>query len=281
MANFPNNPTPGQSFTATDGTNWVWNGSSWRSSGTGSGVPVHPADGNLYILDSTAIGDPTLRWILFSGGSVAQFSPGLNVVFANGDFSGSGTAEKGYVGANVNFTYTNSGSIAIGDSYDATLNSALITFTGKTGAGNTGNSTTGGNYVASIPEPATFSVKTKSTTNIVVTVSKALNWYYRVYWGTSTSTSLTEAAIKALSSNELKATRAGTYTFNTGGTEKYLYICYPSSYGAVSQITVNGFLVGFEQSTVSVTNTYGATTNYYVYKSPNTLTGAGISIVVS
>jgi hypothetical protein len=290
MADFPSSPFIGQTFTSDDGSIWTWDGSSWKSSsffgGGGSSIPTHPADGKQYGLDATALGNPTLQWRLFADQSTfLTFAGSISATFANGPFSGTSTAEKGYTSTNVNFTFSRSNptNFIITDSYNATLNSSPITYYGATGSGNTSNSTSGGSFRNSIVvEPATFGVTLKSNTNETSTVSTSLSWLYRIYWGVSSSTSLTETQIEALVSNALRSSRAGTFTFDASAGSVYLYFCYPTSFGAASQFTVNGFVTTFDSvGPVSVTNTYGATTNYYVYKSTNVQSGSGIPVVVS
>lgn len=292
MADFPTSPTLNQIFVASDGTEWSWDGYGWKTLGygfsgntsnTGSNLPEHPADGSTYGLDATAVGDPTLVWRRYEDQThFLAFAGSMTARFSGGPFSGASTAEKGYSGA-VYLTYGVSQPTyySIADSYDATLNAASITISG-TGSGNTGNATSTCTYTTSVPEPATFSVKLKSNTNEVITVSSSLTWQWRVYWGADVNTSLTEAQVEALTSSSLKSGRTGTYTITaTGG--KYLYVCYPASFGAASQFTVNGFVTTFQlvTSTLSVTNAYGATTDYRVYRSEDLQNGSGIPVVVS
>lgn len=248
-------------------------------------VPTHPADGRQYGLDATAAGNPTLRWRLLADQSTfLTFSASLGATFANGPFSGSTIAEKGYVSTNINFTLstTDTTNFSITDSFDANLNNVLITWRNATGAGNTGNATATGSYRdVSVSEPATFGVTIKSNTNELVYATRAFSWRYRVYWGVNASTSLTEAQIEALVSNGLYTSYARTYTFNASGGGVYLYVAWPTSFGAASQFTVGGLVTTFTQSTVSVTNAYGSTTNYYVYRSNDVQSGSGISVVVT
>jgi hypothetical protein len=174
----------------------------------------------------------------------------------------------------INFSVT--------DSFDANLNNTLITWRNATGSGNTGNATSTGSYRdVTVSEPATFGVTLKSNTNDLAYATKALSWRYRVYWGVNASTSLTEAQIEALVSNSLYTSFARTYTFNASGGGVYLYLAWPTSFGAATQFTVNGLVTSFTQSTVSVTNAYGDTTNYYVYRSNDVQSGSGIPVVVT
>lgn len=290
MADFPSNPNVNDTFTAPDGTIWTWDGYSWKTTGyggtggPGGNVPTHPADGVQYGLDATAVGDSTLVWRRLANQSTfLTFAASLNARWSGGPFSGSATAEKGYTGSvSLSYSVSQPTYYSVADSWDAKLNGTLITLTGGSGSGSTGNTTTGSTYTTATGEPATFSVKLKSNTNETVTVSDSLSWLWRVYWGADAATSLTEAGVEALTSSSLKSGRSGTYTITaTGG--KYLYVCYPTSFGAAAQFTVNGFVTTFQQvsAALSVTNTYGSTTNYYVYRSEDLQTGSGIPVVVS
>lgn len=291
MADFPLNPNVNDTFTAPDGTVWTWDGYSWKAEGFGSvggpagnTIPTHPADGSQYGLDATGVGDPTLVWRRFKDQDhFMTFAGSLSVSFSGGAFSGSSTAEKGYTGnAALSYGVSQPTYYSITDSYDAKLNGSFITLAGGSGSGGTGNSTTGGTYVGSTAEPASFSVKLKSNSNEIITVTNSLSWLWRVYWGADTNTSLTEAQVEALTSSSLKSGRTGTYTITaTGG--KYLYVAYPTSFGAAASFTVGGFTTTFQQvsSSLSVTNAYGATTTYYVYRSEDLQNGSGIQVVVS
>jgi hypothetical protein len=103
-----------------------------------------------------------------------------------------------------------------------------------------------------------------------------------VYYGTSANTSLTEAQIEALASSGLQSGRTGNYTFGAGD---YKWICYPTSFGTTNtstgfKDTSTNLAVPFESPlTVSVTNAYGQTTNYYAYRSTNIM-GSTITIQV-
>lgn len=101
----------------------------------------------------------------------------------------------------------------------------------------------------------------------------------KIYWGTSASTTLTNAQIQALS-NSFSDTRVQTRTFNPAG--KYIFFAWPVSYGPATYFKFNGFInSAWEQSTVNFTNASGATVSYYVYRSTYTQSGTGIQIEVN
>jgi len=107
-----------------------------------------------------------------------------------------------------------------------------------------------------------------------------VNWRWRMYWGTNAATSLTESDIEALISSSLVTNSTGTFTF---ATSNYKYIAYPTVFGLKTTFKDQG--TGFDvdmqpATTVSVTNTNGVTTDYYVHRTTNVLGGA-ITITVS
>jgi hypothetical protein len=122
-----------------------------------------------------------------------------------------------------------------------------------------------------------------------------VNWYWKIYYGTSTNSTLTEANIESLSNAVLDDNFSGTFSYVGGG---YKYFCYPNSYGSISTIrdeatnlniamassiddaffsnSANGIYYGL----VAVTNTNGVSTTYRVYRSKNIL-GGSITFVIS
>lgn len=120
-----------------------------------------------------------------------------------------------------------------------------------------------------------------------------INWRWRMYYGTSTNTTLTEAQIEGLTNSVLTTSIVGTFSLASGG---YKYFCVPDEFNAINTVTddLTGFNIamadssdgytnsenGFFYQTVSVTNTNGQTTNYRVYRSKNIL-GAAIDITIT
>lgn len=105
-------------------------------------------------------------------------------------------------------------------------------------------------------------------------------WRWRFYYGASTTTPLVETDIEGLASNALLSGYAGTYSTGAGG---YKYICYPAVLGAATEFkdALTQLNIPFETVyTVSVTNTYGVTTNYNVHRSTNIM-GGSLDIIVS
>jgi hypothetical protein len=139
---------------------------------------------------------------------------------------------------------------------------------------------------------------TNTQSNTFLSNLTTVNWFWKLYYGTSTSTTLNETDIESLANNLLTNTKNRIYSFPGGG---YKYFCWADSLGSPTEAT--GFkdtstnLVvamadssdniafsninnGWSYALVSVTNIYGITTNYRVYRTKNIL-GSSINIQVS
>lgn len=101
------------------------------------------------------------------------------------------------------------------------------------------------------------------------TVSASVTFKDRLYYGVVSSSTLNEAAIKALT-NELVSSRAKTVSNIT--TSQYYCYAYPQSLGALTKITQDGatpVLGAFTQKTLTITNAAGLSVALYVYVSNN------------
>jgi len=110
--------------------------------------------------------------------------------------------------------------------------------------------------------------------------TKITSWRWRAFWGISENTSLIEAEIEALHSNQLRSDFVDTFSFNATG---YKYFCYPVSFGVATQFTdvLTSLNVAMNPyNIVSITNPYGQTINYNVHRTTNKL-GSAIDIIVS
>lgn len=130
---------------------------------------------------------------------------------------------------------------------------------------------------------------TTKGSNYIKTASK--NWYWRIYWGTNSSTLMpSESFIESLLNKPLLGSRAGTYQF-LGNDYKYLAI--PNQYGVPSSIVYNGLPFALADSTdgylygsgnitytqVTITNSFGQSETYNVFRSKNPLIGAVYMLV--
>ncbi len=111
----------------------------------------------------------------------------------------------------------------------------------------------------------------------------SIEWRWMRYSGNSaTAGPLTQTEIKALSTASLSTDDAATYTFGAAaGT--YKYIACPTAFGSLTTFKDQSTNLDVPMQaayTVSVTNAFSQTTNYYVYRTTNQL-GAAINIVAS
>jgi hypothetical protein len=115
-----------------------------------------------------------------------------------------------------------------------------------------------------------------------VTPTSASTWLYfyvQKWYGTTTDAAPTAGDVQGGTGGwtyQYAAYRALGATNITGG-GNYIFYAYPSSFGTVA-LTVNGFGSTWNRTTVSLTNSYGDTRNYYVYTSPTQIVGT-ISLI--
>jgi hypothetical protein len=98
---------------------------------------------------------------------------------------------------------------------------------------------------------------------------QSVAWQPRAYRGVGVAGLHTEADIKALAHTALQSDRTITFTESPGASQ-YIYYAYPAVYGAAT-FFVDGWEGGFDlvDAAVSVTNAYGVTQDYRLYKSTN------------
>ena len=123
----------------------------------------------------------------------------------------------------------------------------------------------------------TITLQGTNTQNNSFSDIKTLYWRHKRYWGVNANTSLVDADILALSS-EFSTTRSKGFILN--GTGKYIYYCYPASWG-LATFTVGGLTVVFNLTVQSFINASGHAEMYNVYRSLNIQFGTGINVVVS
>ena len=133
------------------------------------------------------------------------------------------------------------------------------------------------------------------TNSVNFSATFTVTWNWKNHYGVSSNSNLNASQIASLSNGNLTNTFAGTFVYAGGG---YNFYCFPDSFGSPSSFkdvstnlnvamatssddsfysnTANGLSYGL----VSVTNTYGQTTNYRVYRTKNILGGA-VTIIVA
>ena len=187
--------------------------------------------------------------------------------------TGGSINQKGQTITTVSIGWTLSGDAAIYStltdylSFDANVTPNPYVFTGLT-------LTTEKTYTMTVGD---------GTANPSSTASQTVHFSQKLYYGNSANTTLISAQIVALQHSLSVTATADTrlHTLFMGGGGNYLYICYPTAYGA-GAIWVNGLFDASFQSvgTVSVTNESGGIEDYYTYRSLYTQLGTGIPIEI-
>lgn len=203
--------------------------------------------------------EPTWREI-----TAADLAPTFNVVL-----SGSQSLEVGATVTNPAFvaSYTGgpatSAQLTDNDGHAAVILSAPYT-----------NVTSPHAFSKSTNNASTVFTITSNKGAVQDTAQATFTWQPRAFWGASNVVVDTEAEVEALASSGLQSSRARTFTV-TAGAGEYIWYAYPASYGDAT-FTVGGFEGGFTliSSTLSITNAFGVTQNYRLYRSVNPSLGA-------
>lgn len=133
----------------------------------------------------------------------------------------------------------------------------------------------------------TWRIEAVTDKNIGISRTFVVNWYNRIYWGTSNATTLTASGITSLTGTALVSSALRTYNLSDGG---YKYLCIPTALGNPSlfrdvstNLTVamagpdDGYTIlnnGYYVQQVVVTNAFGVNITYDVYRTKNVLGGA-------
>lgn len=164
------------------------------------------------------------------------------------------------------------------------------------------NSPNDGTQVVSLPSPITkvaiashvFAIRATRTNNSYLTRNFQINWNFRNFYGTQTLPVLTEVDIEALSNSYLGTTIAGTFNYASGG-YKYFVLPNTSVNPTLFKDSNTNFAVAmadvadgytdvnagvYKFKFISITNPYGITQTYRVYRTKNIL-GGTINITVS
>ena len=191
----------------------------------------------------------------------------------------SSTIEVGSsIAANRTFTWTTStpanielNSISI---IDVTAGNVVI----ASGLADDGSeATTYGAVTKTTPTTNQFKVQATDLESTVFSRTYTVVWRWMRYYGESSSPSLDEAGVEALRVSGLAAGAAGTYAFEGGG---YKYIAFPGTLISFKD-SLTQLNVPFEAAVItSITNVYGVTTNYNVYRTTNIITSA-ITIIAA
>ena len=223
--------------------------------------------------------------------------PELTPKFTSFDLAGVGTTvEVGYTIASgaqtLNWTTSNSSFIQPNTIRLRDISGGVTFVTGSTNDG-----TEGVTFPVSIQKTSSTSHTWRVDANRLNTTNfyrnHSISWRWRNYFGESVNATLTHDQITGLTNSNLVTTEVTTYDFVGGG---YKYICYPNAFGSPNlfkdeatnlQVAMadnsDGYTTlsnGYYYNTISITNQYGISTTYRVYRTKNILGGA-ISIIVT
>ena len=118
-----------------------------------------------------------------------------------------------------------------------------------------------------------FKIEAENTESHNFNRSFNIYWRWRGYYGTGNST-ITESDILSLENSRLYNNENNTYNCPANN---FKWICYPTVFGLASKFTDidTGFGVAMESPIITqVTNAYGIQTDYYCYRTTNSLVGS-------
>jgi hypothetical protein len=124
----------------------------------------------------------------------------------------------------------------------------------------------------------TFRIAAVNTNSITFTRDFNVNWRFRLYYGENTTATLNETQIEALGTSTLTSSAAATYSFLAGGRK---HICYPTTFTLLTTFKDALTLLNVDMNpvyTVSITNSFGVTQDYYCHSTVNVL-GSAIDII--
>lgn len=149
------------------------------------------------------------------------------------------------------------------------------------------------NIILTTPGVYTWQILSTRNSNIHISSSFSINWYYGTYYGYSTQSGLTNSFSTNLQSKKISNTFVGNYTMFSGNIPSYKYLIIPDTYGSINSITWRGMPVAMADNydgytfsandlnykLQSFTNIYSVTANYKIYRTKYLL-GATMSNVI-
>jgi hypothetical protein len=142
----------------------------------------------------------------------------------------------------------------------------------------------GANIVYTNLTTHTWRISATNLLSATFTRNYAVNWQYRLYNGTSIEETLVEADVIALTTTGLFPNTARTYSFGAGG---YKWFAFPQDYPIPTGFinTANSLPVAMTNGVIphqiiTITNAFGVTKSYRLYRTLNIL-GGSINIQVT
>lgn len=116
----------------------------------------------------------------------------------------------------------------------------------------------------------------KASGNDETSATVSVSFYHRRFWGVSTSNSEDITTL----STELSNSKSKNITYDCSG-NKYFYYAYPKSLGNTSWKVGGLAFSGYTRTEQTITNEYGLSVTYYVYRSTTAQTGSDIKAEIS
>jgi hypothetical protein len=253
---------------------------------------------DIYTILSGISGQPTSTSGITSVNSNAglngniQFAEGTGIEIIN--ISAGELKIQLYTNPSVSSFNSNKGSVEVGDtilaptlswSFNKPLTNVSITNIGAQPSGLSGSVLDSINFPKTLNSPGSFGWNVSGIDNKGNSTSAgtSLSWFFRRYWGVSSSPSISgynthAALVGVLSGNELSSSRSQTKSFTASA--QYLWFVMPAAFGNAS-FTIGGFGTTFTKENFTFTNQFGVSIHMVGYRSQFTQNGSGISVVVS
>jgi hypothetical protein len=163
------------------------------------------------------------------------------------------------------------------DSVSWTLSGSTIKYQALTDAGALSIADRYHNFTGPWTTDKYWTLTVTDSTAPITNISATTYMYFQIqkYMDTCGSAAPSAVQIRARASTwtyDYAAYRVLVSTPIVGG-GKYIYYAFPASFGT-AYIYANGFLETWNLTTVSITNSYGDTRDYYVYTSPFPIVGS-------
>lgn len=292
---------PHQIIALEDGTMWQWIDTAWTPFGAGSGggdstfVNPNPVPSTVGgISAGSTFPTPQTMQAMWDLLLYPYQAPGFGSFALNGH---PGTVEVGYtIPTAVSFSWSTSNS---GNVQANSLSIVDNTGGGMLGGGLANDGNESFTLAAAIQKLSatshTWTISAVNSKGTGFSRSYSVSWRWKLYYGINASPTVTEAQIEAMAGS-LASGYGGTYAMPATG---YKYICFAHvAGGQINSVKdqLTGFNVpfataadnpaysnvdggGFSYALVSVTNVFGVTTQYRVYRSTNVLGGAVTFVV--
>jgi hypothetical protein len=169
-----------------------------------------------------------------------------------------GTSNSANVQTNSITIADNSGTLLSGEANDGSATYTL--------GSNITNTTVG--------STRTFTISATNTNSNSFSTSFTVTWKANLYVGKNTGTTINEAAAEALTAS-LGGVHTGEKAFAAGA--GYIYYVYPSNFADINTMkdkATNLDVPYIQLSDISITNSFGTTTTYKVFRTLNQLNGA-------